>query len=51
MNILYILDDNFVPQVAAGICSVCENNKEEQDICFYIISLHISEKNQKSMGK
>ncbi len=49
MNILYILDNNFVPQVAAGICSVCENNKRVRNICFYIMSLHISEENEKKL--
>lgn len=51
MNVLYILDDNYVPQVAAGICSVCENNKEVKDICFYVVSLHISGKNEKMLSE
>ncbi len=46
MNILYILDNNYVPQVAAGICSVCENNKSVKELHFYVVSLHISEENE-----
>lgn len=37
MNIVYTLNDSFVPQVGAGICSVCENNKRAHVIscpCF-----------------
>lgn len=45
MNILYILNDKFVPQVAASMCSLLENNKKEIEICFYILSLDISEDN------
>lgn len=50
MNVLYILDNNYVPQVAAGICSVCENNKAVKDICFYIVSLHISKQNEEMLS-
>ena len=46
MNIIYTLNDNFVPQVGAGIISVLENNKEANSINFYIISSGISEKNK-----
>lgn len=45
MHILYTLNDKFVPQVAAWICSICENNKDEK-ITFYLIWQDISEKNQ-----
>ena len=47
MNILYTLNDKFVPQVAGGICSICENNKDVDDINFYLISNGISEENKK----
>ena len=50
MHILYTLNDNFVPQVAAWICSICENNKWEK-ICFHIISSWITESNQKELKK
>ena len=46
MNILYTLNDKFVPQVAGGICSICENNKDVDDINFYLISNGISEENK-----
>ena len=49
MNILYTLNDKFVPQVAAGICSVCENNKEIDNITFYLISKEISEENKQKL--
>ncbi len=50
MHILYTLNDDFVPQVAAWICSVCENNKNE-NVVFHIISAWITEKNQIEMKK
>ena len=50
MHILYTLNDKFVPQVAAWICSICENNKWEK-INFHIISSWITEKNQNEMRK
>lgn len=46
MNILYTLNDKFVPQVAAGICSVCENNEDFENITFYLISKGITEENK-----
>ena len=49
MNILYTLNDKFVPQVAAGICSVCENNKDIDNITFYLISKEITDENKKKL--
>ena len=49
MNILYTLNNKFVPQVAAGICSVCENNKNVEKIKFYLISDKITEENKKKL--
>lgn len=51
MNILYTLNDKFVPQVAAGICSVCENNKKMGDIIFYVVSYGVSDKNKEELKK
>ncbi len=46
MNILLTIDDNFVPQLAANICSVCENNQDIEDISFYIFDNGISDSNK-----
>lgn len=46
MNILYTLNDKFIPQVAASICSVCENNKHLDKINFFIISNGITDINK-----
>ena len=46
MNILLTIDDNFVPQLAANICSICENNCNEEAISFYIFDNGISENNK-----
>lgn len=51
INIIYTLNDGFVPQVAAGIVSVCENNKKTSKINFYIISYGIKENNKKKLKK
>lgn len=49
MNILYTVNDKFVPQIGAGICSVCENNKSEEDIHFYVLSIGITESNKTNL--
>ena len=51
MNILYTLNDKFVPQVAAGITSICENNKDSDKITFYLMSLGITKQNKKLLNK
>ena len=51
MNILYTLNDKFVPQVAASITSICENNKNTKDVTFYLMSLKISKDNKKNLKK
>lgn len=49
MNILYTLNNGFVPQVGAGICSVCENNLKSDNIKFFIVSAGISENNKQEL--
>ncbi len=51
MNIVYTLNDKFVPQVAAGIVSLCENNKACDRINFYVVSSGISLKNKRELEK
>ena len=51
MNIIYTFNNNFVPQVAAGIASVCENNCNEETIVFYLFVLHVSEHNKNELEK
>ena len=51
MNIFYTSDDNFVPQLGAGICSVCENNREAKEIRFYIGSLAITPEHQEQLAE
>lgn len=49
MNILYTFNDKFVPQVAAAITSVCENNKDIEDICFYLLVLNVTSENKEKL--
>ena len=49
MNILYTFNDKFVPQVAAAITSVCENNKEIENICFYLMILNVTNENKEKL--
>lgn len=51
MNIVYTLNNKFVPQVAASICSVCENNTNFDQIIFYLFSMKISNENKKNLSK
>lgn len=46
MNIVYTLNNKFIPQVAAGITSVCENNQDAKGITFYLLHTDISKENQ-----
>lgn len=48
MNIVYTFNDKFVPQVAAGICSICENNQDEK-ITFYLIADGLSLENHQKL--
>lgn len=48
MNLVYTFNDKFVPQVAASICSVCENNRNER-ITFYLIIDGVNQDNQKQL--
>ena len=50
MNIVYTVDNKFVPQLATGICSICENNKEE-DVCFYVVSKGITDDNKDALTR
>ncbi len=43
MNIVLTIDTNFSPQAAACMASVCENNKDAQEISFFIITTGIEE--------
>ena len=42
MNIVYTTDERFLPQTAASVTSVCENNKKAGTISFYILCLGVS---------
>lgn len=46
MNILYTTNDKFVPQIGAGVCSVCENNKDLEELMIYIFSMGITSENK-----
>ena len=49
MNFLYTINDNFVPQLGAGLTSICENNQKEAQITFYIMSFGISSQNKNQL--
>ena len=44
MNLVYTIDNNFVPQLAANIQSVKQNNPNIQ-LNFYILSMGLSKAN------
>ena len=39
LNILYQSDDNYAPYMGVSICSLFENNKNEESIKIYIIDI------------
>ncbi len=48
MNIVYTSDDNFVPQISAGMASVMENNRNSS-VHFYIMSKGITDDHKKML--
>ena len=46
VNLFYTVDDRFVPQLGAAICSVCENNREADQIVFYAGVLEVTQAHQ-----
>lgn len=46
MNILFTLNNAFVPQVATCMCSIFENNKSMDEIDVYLLNTDISEANK-----
>lgn len=51
MNILYTVNDAFVPQLAAGMVSVCENNEVASEINFYVFSDGVTEDNRRAIAQ
>ncbi|HEM3213897.1 MULTISPECIES: glycosyltransferase family 8 protein [Streptococcus] len=49
MNIVYTLNDVFVPQVATSMCSILENSSMPKQAHFYLLSEGISSVNQKKL--
>lgn len=49
MNILFTLNDAFVPQVATCMCSIFENNKSFEEITVYLIGEKISQSNREKL--
>lgn len=38
MNIVHVSNEKYAPHLAASICSILENNRNEEDLHFYVIS-------------
>ena len=51
MNIAYNTDDNFVPQVCASICSVCENNRNVAELTFHILGAELSQQSKDNLSQ
>ena len=45
MNIVYACNDSYIPQTGISIISVCENNKDVDNLAFYFLSDHVSDGN------
>lgn len=46
MNIVFTINDAFIPQVAACINSICVHNSSEQSITFFVLGSNISSNNR-----
>ena len=49
MNILYTLNEKYVPHLAASMCSLCENNTHADEITFHIVSMGLSDDSKKKI--
>lgn len=49
INILYTVDNNFVPQLATNICSCCHNAGESDRLHFYVFSKGVSQDNRDTL--
>ena len=45
MNIAYSCNDSYIPQTGISMISLFENNKDEDEICIYLISKDVSRDN------
>ncbi len=50
MNIVYTTDARFLPQVAASITSVCENNQKAPVIRFFVLTLGVAAEDQEKLA-
>lgn len=51
VNILYTVNNDFMPQLAAGICSICENNKDANHVDFYVFGDGIASDNKEILSR
>ena len=49
MNVAYHSSDSFTPILAVSILSIMENNKDMDEITFYVLEKQVSEKNKKKL--
>jgi len=46
MNVVYVSNEKYAPHLAASICSLLENNREEADLHVYVISTGLTPESQ-----
>lgn len=51
MNVLYTFNEKFVPQVMASITSIMENNKQMDNIHFFLMTLNVCDDTEKDIEK
>ena len=45
MNVAYSCNDYYIPQTGISIISCCENNKDVEELVFYLVSKDVSQAN------
>ena len=50
MDIVYTFDNNYIPQIATSICSICENNKNN-DLSFHLVWLNLTKDSKSKLEK
>ena len=49
MNVFYTVNDAFVPQLGAALCSVCENNRDMDSIVLHVGELGVTEEHREQL--
>lgn len=50
MNVVYASEDNYAVHAGVSICSLCENNRDADEINIYVLSTYLNEENKEKLS-